>query len=339
MRIVTGMTCLVLAGVATVAGGHPASAAEYPQMTIKFADIINRNFGYYQGMLAFKSEIEKRSAGRIKLDLLSDGALGSPKDALEALQLGVVQMAMNAASYTQTVVPEHRVWDMPFLFKNREAWRRIAYGPIGKEIGDKLEPHGLKFLTWNSAGGRGILSKKPIAAPADFVGQKTREQPSPVLVDILKSFGAQPVVMNLGDVYTSLSQGVIDSADVSIELVTSYKFYEVAKYYTEIQHIMTPGLVMANLAWWRGLDKQTQDLIVEVVTTTFRETTDSWFVNVDPSTPVDDQRAAAKALVAAGVTMVKPNLEALRAASADVTEKYQGAVGADLLARVRQAVQ
>jgi hypothetical protein len=39
------------------------------------------------------------------------------------------------------------------------------------------------------------------------------------------------------------------------------------------------------------------------------------------------------------VTMVKPNLEALRAASADVTEKYQGAVGADLLARVRQAVQ
>ena len=30
-----------------------AQAQDYPKMTIRFADIINRNFGYYQGMAAF----------------------------------------------------------------------------------------------------------------------------------------------------------------------------------------------------------------------------------------------------------------------------------------------
>jgi TRAP-type C4-dicarboxylate transport system substrate-binding protein len=141
------------------------------------------------------------------------------------------------------------------------------------------------------------------------------------------------------DVYTSLSQGVIDSADVSIELVTAYKFFEVAKYYTEVQHIMTPGLVMANLSWWNGLNKDTQTLIADVVTTKFRETNDAWFANVDPSAPLEEQKAGAKALVASGVTMVKPDIPALKAASKDVLEKYKSAVGADLLARVQKAVQ
>ncbi|MEO7404115.1 MAG: hypothetical protein ABIU95_10645, partial [Burkholderiales bacterium] len=65
-----------------------ACAQEYPQMTIKFGDLLNRNFGYYQGIAAFKEEIEKRTAGRIKIDIITDNKMGTPKDALESLQLG-----------------------------------------------------------------------------------------------------------------------------------------------------------------------------------------------------------------------------------------------------------
>lgn len=325
-----------LAGSVTVAA--PAAAADYPDMTVKFGDIINRNFGYYQGMVAFKNDIEKRSGGKIKVELLSDGKLGSPKDALEAVQLGAVNMAMNAGSYTQNIVPEHGIWDMPFLFRDRQAWRALAYGPLGKEIGDKIEARGLKFLTWCSAGGRGVLSKKPVAKPADLSGQKIREQPDPVLVDIAKAWGAQPVVMNLGDVYTSLQQGLLDSADVSIELVTAFKFNETAKYYTEIQHIITPGLVVANLGWWKGLNKDTQDLITRVITTTFRETNDKWFVDVDPAWPLEKQRRAMKRLTDSGVTIVKPDLAALKKASLPVFASQREKIGTGLVDRVAKVV-
>jgi tripartite ATP-independent transporter DctP family solute receptor len=315
-----------------------APAADYPDMTIKFGDIINRNFGYYQGMLAFKAEIEKRSGGKIKVELISDGKLGSPKDALEAVQLGAVQMEVNAGSYTQNIVPEHGIWDLPFLFKNRQAWRILAYGPLGQEIGDKIEGSGLKFLTWNSAGGRGILSKKPITGPADLSGMKIREQPDPVLVDMTKAWGGQPVVMNLGDVYTSLQQGILDGADVSIELVTAFKFYETAKYYTEIQHIITPGLVVANLAWWKGLNKDTQALIEQVITKNYRETTDAWFVEDDPSAPLDKQTQAMKLLTDKGVTIVKADLPMLKKTSLAVYEKQRAKIGKDLVDRVAKAV-
>ena len=329
---VLGAACLSVLSV------MPAGAADYPDMTIKFGDVINRNFGYYQGMVAFKDEIEKRSGGKIKVELLSDGKLGSPKDTLEAVQLGAVQMAMNAGSYTQNVVHEHGIWDMPFLFKDRQAWNLLAYGALGKEIGGKIEARGLKFLTWCSAGGRGILSKKPIAAPGDFVGQKIREQPDPVLVDVVKGFGGQPVVMNLGDVYTSLQQGILDGADVSIELVTAFKFHETAKFYTEMQHIMTPGLVVANMTWWRRQNKDTQDLIEQIITTTFLKTNDTWFVNVDPKAPLEKQREAMKRLTDRGVTIVKPDIPALKKASLAVFEQQKAKIGKDLVDRVIKLV-
>jgi len=326
------------AAAALVLAGSAVRAAEYPEMTIKFGDIINRNFGYYQGMLAFKAEVEKQSGGRIKVELLSDGKLGSPKDALEAVQLGAVQMAMNAGSYTQNLVPEHGIWDLPFLFKDRQAWRVMAYGPLGREIGDRIESHGLKFLTWCSAGGRGILSKKPVAGAGDFAGQKIREQPDPVLVDLVKGWSGQPVVMNLGEVYTSLQQGILDGADVSIELVTAFKFHETARYYTEIQHIITPGLVVANLPWWKRLGRDTQELIEKVITTTFRETNDRWFVDVDPSWPQERQREAMKLLSERGVTIVKADIAGLKKSSLAVFESQKQKIGRDLVERVAKAV-
>ncbi|MGE0314341.1 MAG: TRAP transporter substrate-binding protein [Lautropia sp.] len=342
MRISTVRSlCSLVAGAflgAALLLPGPTQAADYPSMNIRFGDVINRNFGYYQGMLAFKAEVEKRSGGKIKVELISDGKLGSPKDALEAVQLGAVQLAVNAGSYTQSIVLEHGIWDMPFLFKDRAAWRTLAYGPLGKEIGQKIEARGLKFLTWNSAGGRGILSKKPVATPADFAGMKIREQPDPVLVDIMKAWGGQPVVMNLGDVYTSLQQGILDGADVSIELVTAFKFFETAKYYTEIQHIITPGIVVANMAWWKSLDKATQALFEEVITKHYRETTDAWFVENDPAAPLEAQQKAMKLLTDKGVTIVKADLAALKKASLPVFQAQREKIGKDLVDRVSKAV-
>jgi len=315
-----------------------AGAADYPAMTIKFGDVINRNFGYYQGMVAFKDDIEKKTGGKIKVEILTDGKLGSPKDTLEAVQLGAVQMAMNTAAYTQNVVPEHGIWNLPYLFKNRQVWREFAYGPMGKELGDKIEARGLKFLTWNSAGGRGILSKKPLATPQDFRGQKIRSMPDPVIVDTLKAVNGQPVVMHLGELYTGLQQGVVDGADVSIELVLAFKYYETAKYYSEIQHILTPGMVVANLPWWKSLNKDTQTLIEQSITTTFRKANDDWFIELDPSLPAAQQSVIAKKLSDKGVEIVKPDLAALKKATAPVVEQYKTKIGKEYVERVMKIV-
>jgi tripartite ATP-independent transporter DctP family solute receptor len=311
---------------------------DYPAMTIKFGDLLNRNFGYYQGIVAFKTEIEKRSAGKIKVEIITDNKMGTPKDALESLQLGAVQMGVNTPAYTQGSVKEHMIWAMPYLFKDKDTWQKFAYGPMGKELGDKIEPFGIKFLSWCSAGGRGFLAKKPLATPADFSGLKIRSIPDPVVVEIIKSFTAQPVVMNIQEVYTSLQQGVLDGSELSIELVTAFKFNEVAKYYTETAHNGTPGMVLTNLAWWNKQPKIVQDLIEDVVQKNYRKTNDEFYANVDPFSTQQQQTLAAKVLTEKGVTMVKPDIVAFKKASSPVIDQFKAKIGKDYVESVLKAV-
>lgn len=330
---IAGLVMAVLA-----AGAPAAGAADYPQMTIKFADVINRNFGYYQGMVALKNEVESKSGGRIKVEILTDGVMGTAKDVLEAAQLGTVQMAMNTAAYTQNVVAEHGIYNLPYLFKDRAAWREFSYGPMGQELGARIEKRGLKFLTWNSAGGRGIVNRrKPLARPADFTGLKIRTMPDPVIVDTIKGFNGQPVVMHLPEVFTSLQQGVLDGAEVSIELVTAFKFHEAAKHYTETLHIMTPGMVVANLGWWNSLNPDTRALLLGAIPA-FRKANDTWFLDVDPTLPADQQAAKMKLLTDKGVTITRPDIPALKAATAPVVERYKDKIGRAYVESVMKAV-
>src|SRR3954453_21011992 len=78
--------------------GSSLQAADYPSMTIRFGDVGNRNFGYYQGMVAFKNEVEAKTDGKIKVEIITDLKLGTAKDVLDAVQLGTVQMTVNTAA-------------------------------------------------------------------------------------------------------------------------------------------------------------------------------------------------------------------------------------------------
>ena len=157
-------------------------------------------------------------------------------------------------------------------------------------------------------------------------------------VDTLKAIKGQPVVMHLGELYTGLQQGVVDGADVSVELVTAFKLHEPAKYYTETQHIFTPGMVVANLDWWKKQSKDTQILIEQVIVSHFRPANDNWFLELDPNLPLEKQKELAKTLVDKGVTIVKPDLVALKAATAPVVEQYKIKIGKDYVEKIMKAV-
>ena len=144
--------------------------------------------------------------------------------------------------------------------------------------------------------------------------------------------------MNLGDIYTGLQQGILDGADVSVELALAFKFHDSAKYYSETQHILTPGMVVANLTWWKKQNKDTQDLIENLITTTFRKTNDDWYIEIDPSASVERQREVAKKLVDAGVTIVKPDLVALKQATAPIIEQYKAKIGREYVDKVLKTV-
>ena len=97
-------------------------------------------------MLAFKKAVEERSGGKIKVELLTDGVMGTAKDLIEAVQIGTVQIAMNTSSYTQTLVPEHSIFTLPYLLRDFNTWLSLYYGLIRKELSKKLEKKRVKII-------------------------------------------------------------------------------------------------------------------------------------------------------------------------------------------------
>lgn len=327
----------VLATLAVAATPLAASAQEYPDMTIKFGDVVTRTFAYYQGIEAFKKELAEKSKGKIKVEIFTDGALGNFKDILQATKNGTIQMSDSAVPITQSVAPLHAIFDLPYLFKTRESWKKVAYGPIGEEIGKTIEPQGMTFLGFMNGGGRGLLSRKPIKTPEDMKGLKVRVLPDPLIRDAFIAMGAQPVSTDPAEMYTALQQGVVDALDLTVELAITYHLNEVGKYYTETKQIMPPALVLANTAWWKGLNTDTQTLIQNAVTNTLRPVSDSHVADIDPRAPLETEKEQGAALVKAGVTIVKPDIDAFAKATAEVREKYRQKFGPELVDKIIKA--
>jgi tripartite ATP-independent transporter DctP family solute receptor len=332
-KVFVTLTAFAMAMAASVA----AQAQNYPDMTIKFGDVVNHNFAYYQGIVAFKKELADKSKGKIKVEIFTDGALGNFKDVLQATRNGTIQMSDQASPVTQSVAPLHAVFDLPFLFKSRESWKKVAYGPLGDEIGKTIESQGVKFLGWANGGGRGMLSRKPLKSPDDLKGLKVRVLPDPLIRDAFIALGAQPVTTDPAEMYTALQQGVVDALDLTVELATAYHLNEVGKYYTETKQILPAAMVLANMTWWNSLNKDTQDLIQNAVVNYFRPVSDSHVADIVPTDSLEKQKEQGSALTKVGVTIVKPDIAAFVKATAEVREKYRQELGAAMIDKIIKA--
>ena len=98
--------------------------------------------------------------------------------------------------------------------------------------------------------------------PEDFPGARFRVMENPLYVATFRSLGVNATPMNFGEVYTALRQGTLDSLDLPIYVVHSAKFYEVAKYMTLTEHMLTPVVLMMSNAKFKSLPADLQQIVV-----------------------------------------------------------------------------
>jgi len=160
------------------------------------------------------------------------------------------------------IIPLTQVPSLPFLFTSVKQMHKVLDGAIGDEILDSFAEKGLIGLAFYDSGARSFYnSKHPIKTLADLDGLKIRVQQSNLMVDMIKALGANPTPMPFGEVYGSLQTGAIDGAENNWPSYYSTRHFEVAKYYSLSQHLMTPEVLMMSKKSWDKLSKDDQKLI------------------------------------------------------------------------------
>ncbi|GGA18929.1 DctP family TRAP transporter solute-binding subunit [Psychrobacillus lasiicapitis] len=238
---------------------------EQDSYTIRIAYLVSEEQSSHLAAKTYKETLEKESDGRLKVELYPNGQLyPSDREAIEAVQLGNVEMTIPAVAPLASFNKKFMVFDLPFLFDNNEAAYRALDGELGQQLLAELENNDLKGLVFAENGFRHMSNNNgPIQGTDDLKGLKYRTLENPVHTDTFKAFGANASPFAFGELYTALQQKTYDAMESPISLYYTNKFYEVQDYLTLTSHVYAATILLMNNDFYSNLPADLQELVVK----------------------------------------------------------------------------
>lgn len=174
--------------------------------------------------------------------------------------MGTQELAFSSTGPVPNFVPETKILDVPFLFRDKAHARAVLDGPIGQDLLTKFDAKGFKALAWAENGFRHMTnSKRDVKTPEDLKGLKMRTMENPVHIAAYKGFGIITTPMAFPEVFTALQQGTVDGQENPLPVIISAKFDQVQKHLSLTGHVYSPCLFVMNKAVFDKLspaDKQ-----------------------------------------------------------------------------------
>jgi tripartite ATP-independent transporter DctP family solute receptor len=209
----------------------------------------------------FRDLMAERTGGRFRVVIYPSGQLGGERVAFEQLQAGAQEMAISGTPVLSGWVPEGQIFDLPFLFTDRDQGLRVLNGPLGgwwREL--LLERTGVRSLGFLDYGFRHVYnSKRPIQKPSDLEGLKLRVLQSATYLAAYQALGVQATPMNYGEVYSALQQGVIDGGEANVIGFVTDRFYEVGKYFSFTSITYNPITLLVNERFFQSLPESVRE--------------------------------------------------------------------------------
>ncbi|UPJ60779.1 DctP family TRAP transporter solute-binding subunit [Bradyrhizobium sp. 192] len=248
------MRKLLLAVAAAALVLAPAVGQAQTPIVIKFSHVVANDTPKGKGALKFKELAEKYTDGKVKVEIYPNSTLYKDKEEIEALQLGSVQMlAPSTAKFAPLGIKEFEALDLPWLFKDEQAYSNAMKGTVGKWLFEKLAAKGITGLAYWDNGFHMLSANRPLLKPTDFQGLKFRISGSKVADQYLRIMGSIPQIMAFSEVYQALQTGVVDGCENTASNYLTQKFYEVQKDITVSYHAHLQYAVIVNSKFWSGL--------------------------------------------------------------------------------------
>ncbi|KYH31791.1 TRAP transporter substrate-binding protein [Neomoorella mulderi] len=217
-----------------------------------------------QAYIKFAELVEKYSQGKAKVQTLLGGSVCQETDCVESVLNGSLELGTtsngNIGSFTDAFL-----WlDLPYIIKSQKGLEKVLLGPIGDEIRQKVEKeNNLKILGMMTGNGgfRVYLGTKEVKKPEDMKGMKVRAVNTPVEIALWKAWGAIPTPLPLTEVYTALSQKIIDGEGLQLTWADNGRHFEIAKYSTNINYGAPVQLLLMRADKFNALPQDIKDAV------------------------------------------------------------------------------
>jgi tripartite ATP-independent transporter DctP family solute receptor len=278
-------------------------------------------------MLKFEEELERLSNGEIDVNIFPAQQLGGAAENVQAVKIGAIELMWVGTAYLTRTVPELEAIGLPFQFGSREEAFAIADGPVGAALDGKMADEGMTSMGYMELGFRHLTNNvRAIESVEDIAGLKIRLQPNETHLATFRALDANPVAMDVKELYSALEQGVIDGQENPFAIIDVAGYAEVQQYVSNTGHFFDFISVIGNKDWFDGLDVGTQRIVQEAMATA---------VAYQRELAAEQDAAGLAKLEAKGMTYtaVSPDLaKALRDNTSGVAADTKSRLDADLVA-------
>jgi TRAP-type C4-dicarboxylate transport system substrate-binding protein len=256
--------CIKLAALsAAIACAGLAGDAGAQTIELKLSHFVPPNHTFHKWAVAWASQIEKESGGRMKIAIYPNGQLvGPPNRQFDAARNGIVDFAWVLHGVTPGRYATTELVNLAFSWPKAGANSSTTSRRLTELAPSYLakEHEGLRILMMSVAMPIVIYSSVPIRKLDDFKGVKIRYA-GVQNRNLLDSLGAVPLLIAPPEAQDAIAKGIVQGATFPHEAALSLDLGAVAKHATEPGLSTAPFAFVMNPAKYNSLPADLKALI------------------------------------------------------------------------------
>ena len=256
---------LGLAGFILMGSGIKKATAQ-SKIELRAATYFATTHQLYKSMEDFLRKVEERSGGRVKVNIFAGNTLLGAREIYDGVVKGVADIGMTMIGYTAGRFPEMEFLELPHSYPSSYVSSYVTNDYFKKYKPKEFDQTHL--LYWFVSPPSVLILTKPVNKLEDLKGMKVRGTAR--VGDVLSALGAVPQSTVAGEVFTSMSRGVIDGIMWPYETLYGWKLGELKPYVTSCWQV---GGVYA---FYTVVNKNTWDKLPDDIKKIFNETSEEW---------------------------------------------------------------
>src|SRR6266705_2430100 len=248
---------LLLAGAAAgvvTACADPPVRERAPQWQAKQFHNQPAQSHQHQFLIDMWEQVKKETDGRLAVTVYpqNNNIPGSDPGALDMLQSGELEFFTLMGGILGRKVPVAEIQGLPFAFTSHAQVHRANDGALGEYLGRECAANGFRHIS---------MVERPVRTADDLRGVRIRVPDGQMFRDLFASLEAQPVTVNIRDLYEALKARRVDAQENPLVITEVNKLYEVTRYISITNHMWSGFNLLANLGFWEGLPADVQEVV------------------------------------------------------------------------------
>jgi len=259
----------ILAAVALALGAFVLAPAAQAQTVLRYAHVGAEGEAQTRYATELAALVKEKTAGRIEVRVFPGSQLGNISEMVNGVRIGSVAMAHHDFASLDRIVEDVSVFNAPFIYRDaRHAMKATdaKASPVLQDINKQLvEKGGVRIIGNFYRGARQLSAKFQVKSPDDLKGRKIRGVPIKLWNTMLSGMGAIPTPVEITELMTALSTGVVDGQENPLNNIIAQRFYEVQPFIMMTSHMESVLALFVNEGVWQKLTAQDRGLFEDAI--------------------------------------------------------------------------